>query len=140
FLTESASREFDSLCEVRENFLQDGEYDDSEPTPLPVYSSRVFFGNGTWILKLEPIVALNPSSPITAEEDFAYDIPAYVVSGDSLIWPRSSSGNWTADFTFTVSAQWGFPSIPPDIRLAVAKLALNAWRLSVPVNAEQTES
>jgi len=139
-LADAASREFDSLCEVRENFFQAAEYDDSEPTPLPVYTNRTFFGNGTTILKLEPFIELNPSAPVTAEDDFAYDIPAYIISGDSLLWPRSPIGQWTADFVFTVSAQWGFLMIPADITLAVIKLALNAWRLSDPVNAEQTES
>lgn len=149
-LAAGASRDFDRLCEVPDDFFAAAAYDDEEP-PEPIYADRVFIGDGTAYLKLDPFVTLNPDEPIVIDPDFAYAVPTYHVNGRMLIvlsktqlqpielsaYPGRFAG-WKQGVKITVSAHWGFAAIPADVKLAVCKLAMHAWRLSDPVVAQDT--
>lgn len=149
-LAEGAARQFDRLCEVKDNFFAAAEMDDSEP-PEPVYSSRTFIGDGTAYLKLDPFVELNPVTPIVIDAAYSYPIPEYTVVDRTLVvlnrtkyqepiasaFPNRFTG-WKQGVQVSVSAHWGFTTTPAEVKIAVCKLALISWRLADPVNAENT--
>lgn len=143
-LATAASREFDTLCEVRENYFAAIE---EEAT----YSNRDFYGNGSDFIRLDPYTELNPVDPVLVDQNSSYSLPDYRISDGGLLinregYPSASSfvinrfSGWRPGVKITVSAIWGWTETPADIVVAVSKLAVNNWRRSDPVNAENTES
>jgi hypothetical protein len=127
-LVTSASRLFDNLCEVSENFFA------AAPDPA-VYSDRTFYGNGTGYLQIHPYTALNPVDPVVIDPDYAYDVPAYIEQDGMLViygtYLQKRVG-WSDGVGVTISANWGFPSVPSDVQLAVIAIAYQQFRTSDP--------
>lgn len=133
-LATAASRHFDRLCEVEDDFfkLADAEF-----------VERDFYGSGTAYLTLPPFTALNGTDPVVIE-DSVYEVPEYVVVGNQLVikdltrslnineyyWSRNVG--WKDAVKVTVSAKWGFAAVPKDVTLAVIQIALLFWRQSDP--------
>jgi hypothetical protein len=151
----AASRLFDNLCQVEENFFSAAEAN---------ATGRDFFGDGTAYLKLDPYVSLGVTDPVAIvdNDDNAQEVPDYfeqngylVIKGygqgiptrDVLNAPSNFEGlsNWNAapsdsspfagwakDFKITVTARWGFTAIPADVKQAVIQLAIHLWRMGDP--------
>ncbi len=147
-LAEAASRMFDSLCEVEEDFF-------AEENGLT--EDRDFIGDGTAYLKLPPYVDLDTvtinDGTIEVPDYTTDNVPDYYAKDGTLIvldktkqqtalsafrWNRFTG--WPDGAQIRVSAIWGFAFVPKDIQIAVSKIALNQWRLSDPVNAENTNA
>lgn len=147
-LVTAASRLFDSLCEVSEDFFaeEDGTTED-----------RDFIGDGTAYLKLPPYVDLDS---VTMNEgtietpDYTTDnLPDYVVQDGMLVvldktkqqspytafYPNRYTG-WPDGKQIRVGATWGFAFIPSDIVLACVHLALHLWRTGDPAFATISNS
>jgi hypothetical protein len=141
-LLTSASRLFDNLTEVPEDFYK------AAPNPV-AYSSRVFYGDGTAYLRLDPFTALNTVTPVVVDAAFTYALPVYVtdtkrfqlidaahtkrLSDDFL--PVDRYTGWQRSVAVTVSANWGFAAIPADLKIAVIHLAIHQWRTADPAFA-----
>lgn len=144
-LAKAASRKFDTLCEVSDNFFATAQSPAS-------FTTRDFYGDDTDFILLDPFTELNNVDPVVIDPESSYDLPPYQVSGGGLLirrgaypsiderfFPNRFTG-WRSGVKVTVSANWGWVETPADIVVAVCKLAMQAWRLSDPVNAEVTES
>ena len=147
-LAEAASRMFDSLCEVSEDFF-------AEENGLT--EDRDFIGDGTAYLKLPPYVDLDSvtmNDGTIADPDYTDDnVPDYIAKDGMLIvlsktvraaptsafYPNRFTG-WPDGAQIRVAAVWGFEFVPADIQIAVSKIALNQWRMSDPVNADNTNA
>lgn len=130
-LLTAASRLFDNLTGVAENFYQ------AAPSPA-AYTTRVYYGNGTGYLPVDPYTALNPINPIVVDAANAYDVPPYTERDGMLIVYGSyisRFSGWNDGVSVTVSANWGFTEIPADVQLATAHLAIHLWRTADPANA-----
>jgi hypothetical protein len=139
----SASRLFDNLCEVEEDFFaeEDGTTED-----------RYFIGDGTAYLKLPPYVdldtvALNDGT-VDVPDYTADNVPSYIEQDGMLVvldktklqepeaasYPNRFTG-WPGGVQIRVSAIWGFATVPSDVQLAVIHLALHLWRTADPAFA-----
>lgn len=130
-LVTRASRLFDNLTGVTDDFYQ------AAASPA-AYTNRVFFGNGTGYLMLDPYTALNPVNPVVIDPAYAYDIPAYQERDGMLVFYGSfiqRFTGWNDGVAVTVSANWGFPTVPPPVAQACAALAIHLWRSSDPAFA-----
>jgi hypothetical protein len=136
-LIEQASRYFDLECGV------DPEH--FEPVAAGYEATeleRVFYGDGTHYLKLDPFV----EDTITAVDlPVDYTVPDYVIRNGYLVrtgtdhilpsvqrsawWP---SGVWQEGLAVTVTAVWGYLETPADVRMAVIELVINLWRETDP--------
>lgn len=146
-LATAASRMFDRYCEVEDDYFaeEDGTTDD-----------KFFIGDGTAYLKLPPYVDLDSvvinEGTITVPDYLATNVPEYIESNGSLIildrvkgiWPHFGGvkryEGWPLGKQIRVSAIWGWIEIPKDVQIAVSKIALATWRMSDPVNADNTEA
>lgn len=135
-LLTAASRLFDNLTGVSANFYQTA----ADPA---AYSARVFYGNGTGYLPVDPYTALNPTDPVVIDPDHAYDVPDYVERDGMLVIYGSYIGRflgWSDGIQVTISANWGFPETPADVTLACAHLAVHLWRTADPAFATISNS
>lgn len=146
-LATSASRLFDRLCEVDDDFFD---------AAAGTFSDRDFIGDGTAYLRIGPHTALNITDPVLinmepldAVADFVNDnVPPYLDRGDYLIvlantrymrpeaasYPLRFEG-WPHGRQIRVSAKWGFAGIPEDVTLATAHIAIHLWRTADPAFA-----
>jgi hypothetical protein len=130
-LVTAASRMFDNLTGVGVNYYQ------AAPNPA-AYSTRTFYGNGTGYLPLDPYTALNPVNPVVVDAAYAYDIPTYVQQDGMLVLYGSyleRRSGWVDGVSIAVSANWGFASIPSDVSIACAHIALHLYRTADPAFA-----
>ena len=130
-LVTRASRLFDNLTGVTDDFYK------AAATPA-AYSNRVFFGNGTGYLQIDPYTALNPVNPVVIDPAYGYDIPTYKERDGMLVFYGSfiqRFTGWNDGVQVTVSANWGFPSVPPPVTQACAAIAIHLWRTSDPAFA-----
>lgn len=145
-LLTAASRFFDNACEVGEDFFA--------PAASPAaYTGRVFVGDGTAYLRLDPYTALDPVDPVTIDPEHVYDVPEYAEIDGALVvldrtkqsrpeaafYPNRYTG-WRDGVKVTVSANWGFAETPADVKLAVAHIALHLWRTADPAFAVVSNS
>jgi hypothetical protein len=147
-LATGASRLFDTLCEVSEDFF-------AEENGLT--EDRDFVGDGTAYLKLPPYVDLDSitiNDGTIAVPDYTTDnVPDYIAKdGMLIVLEKTKQGSldsamyrnrftgWPDGSQIRVSAVWGFESTPKDVQVAVAKIALHHWRMSDPVNADNTNA
>lgn len=155
-LATGASRMFDKLAEVEDDYFAQGDVVD------PVtYSVKNFIGDGTAYLKLPPFIALNPVDPVTINNGTILlpsystsNVPEYVAVDKHLVVLSRTTGGyfgsyfdgrnrftgWPERSQIKVSANWGWSAIPKDVQIATAKIALHNWRISDPVNADNTEA
>lgn len=134
-LIERASRMFD-----REVGVPDGYFN---PPLYPHATARVFYGDGTNILKLDPYVPESLSA-LTVPE--GYTAPDYIAQNGHLLRSsetgipnpigRYDNYGWMARVPVTVTAQWGYESTPSDVQSAVIELAINLWREVDPATAK----
>jgi hypothetical protein len=142
-LVTAASRLFDTLCEVDEDFF-------AEEGGLT--EDRDFIGDGTAYLKLPPYVDLDT---VTINEgtietpDFTDDnVPDYVAqngmlvvlsktmqqSAEAAFYPNRFTG-WPDGKQIRIGAVWGFEFTPADVTFACVHLALHLWRTGDPAFA-----
>lgn len=148
-LITAASRLFDNLCEVDEDFFAPGDAEED-----PDFTERDFVGDGTAYLKLDPYIALD-DDPISINEGTILDddfdvvnVPEYVersgmlvVLGKTTYQRFTPSGmnrfvGWPDGKQIRVSANWGFSAIPADVQMATVHLALHLWRTADPAFAQ----
>lgn len=147
-LATAASRMFDSLCEVSDDFF-------AEESGLT--EDRDFIGDGTAYLKVPPYVDLDTvtiNDGTIETPDYTTDnVPEYIAKDATLIvlektkmaapysafYPYRFAG-WPDGAQIRVAAVWGFEFTPVDIQIAVSKIALYQWRISDPVNADNTNA
>jgi hypothetical protein len=147
-LATAASRLFDKLCGVSDDFFNVAGVG---------YTDRVYIGDGTAYLKVDPYVALNPTDPVAIEDGF--EVPEYREQNGYLIvktsrgfgvdsfghpyyrtWRFDGLVEWPRDKEITVSARWGFAAIPADVQMAVMQIAIHLWRTADPAFQQISES
>jgi hypothetical protein len=141
-LVTAASRLFDNLCEVAEDFF--APYVPASPE---VFTDRDFYGDDTAYLQIDPFTELNGTDPVVidTDPDVTYDLPEYSVVGDRLVvldrtrlmreeaaaYPFRFVG-WRRGVKVTVSAKWGWAETPADVQMAVIAIAINQFRMTDP--------
>ena len=135
-LITAASRMFDNLTEVTEDFYAAATGE----------SDKVFYGDGTAYLRLPPYVSLG-TDPIVIldDDDNEMEIPDYldqngtlVIRGQGIRYRRPATETfegWPLNKEITVSANWGFATIPADVTMATIQIALQMFRGSDPAKA-----
>jgi len=131
-LIDQASRMVDLECGASPEYFS--------PFPIPIATSRIFYGDGTNFLRLDPYVAgsLNPTLTMPA----GYTVPAFIERNGYLV-PVTSTGiqegyynrfssAWPIGVPVTTSGIWGWRETPNDIKMAVIELAINLWRETDP--------
>lgn len=133
FIITAASRYFDRLCEVEEDFFKQAEEEASE---------KVIVGNGLNLLQLPPFVGVLGDVIVNEQIiDSSYFISKGTVPNQYLQvlqWERdffgyetSSFNNfrripfWSENYFYTISARWGWAEIPYDVKAAVAEIAIS---------------
>lgn len=111
-LAGAASRVFDQAAEVAENFFAPAEEEVSE---------KIFYANGTKYLKLSPFVA-DSITQVLDEDDT--EIEDYRIEDIFLVFDADQ----LQDKVLKVTANWGFDTVPDDIKMAVVEQALFMWR------------
>jgi hypothetical protein len=137
-LPTAASRLFDNLCEVPENFFA---------AAGSSFTARDYYGDGTAYLTVDPFTVLNTVNPVVIDPDtdVTYDLPDYIAIDNQLIvLDKTKQLNqltaafnnrftgWHLGVKVTVSAKWGFTAIPADVQMAVIALAIVQWRTADP--------
>lgn len=140
-LISGASRLFDRLCEVEDDFFAAAAGE----------SDKVFFGDGTAYLKLPPYVSLGTDPIVIVDiNDDELEVPDYLEQDGHLVIrdegirarsvvPDTFTG-WPLNQEITVSANWGFATVPSDVTQAVIQLAILTWRQSDPAFARMSQS
>lgn len=124
-----ASRIFDKLCRVRAGYF-------SEKSTNP--EAKVVYGSGATLLALPPYFGDVPS--ITMPENFT--VPPYIIQ-ENYVMTTDSTGRilsgtpsyiepvtniWPLNVPITVTAKWGYETVPEDVVEAVCELAIAIWR------------
>lgn len=127
-LIERASRFFDLECGVEPGYFAPN---------ASAASARVFYGDGTNYLKLDPFV---PSPAPTLIVPDGYTAPEFIVRDGYLI--LSSSGvsapglywtsRWWIGVPIIVTAKWGYSATPADVKMSVIELVINVYRETDP--------
>lgn len=145
-LATSASRLFDNLTEVSEDFF--GASDAG-------FADRDFLGDGTAYLRLDPYREIEETDGVLINEgtiptvDYSADnVPDYVERDYMLVVLDRTNQNFTSGIPYRdrftgwpdgkqirVSAKWGFTEVPSDVTLAVIQIALQMFRGMDPANA-----
>lgn len=99
-------------------------------------TAKVFYGDGTHYLRLDPYVAGTLNTTITLPDN--YTVPTFVERDGYLVQasngvtppfaPSIWSTGWYRGVAVTVTALWGFESTPADIQSAVIEMVINLWR------------
>jgi len=120
---EGASRLFDLLCEVDDNFFAPAGSSATEET---------LFGSGVDMMRLPPFVAGSIES-VTIDGD-ALDAADYRVKDEFLIYKDGTE--FDVDSDIVVTAKWGFASVPAAVQTVVQELANYLWRNKDPMFAK----
>lgn len=133
---ERASRYFDHLCGVEDEF-----FEPAGDTP----SIKTIYGDGSVYLNLPPYVAgtLNTTLDIpdgyTAPSFIERDGHLVITGSTGTLFSRSALGHvsdytWWDGVPITVSAKWGYASTPADVKMAVIEMVINLMRETDPAN------
>lgn len=137
---QAASRIFDKLCGVPDNFFAKAGASATDQT---------FYGDGTAFLKLPPFIG-TPTVAIPGSEYTPEDYT--VVNGSLVILGRTTRRNlneyerndrftgWYDAVPITVTARWGWTAIPDDVQFAVMQIAINMWRQGDPAFTSISQS
>lgn len=143
-LITAASRLFDNLCEVDEDFFA---------AASGTYADRTFIGDGTAYLKLDPYISLD-DNPVAInegtieDEDYITDnVPEYAEKEGMLVVLAKTQRlrfsldggrfeGWPEGKQIEVTANWGFAAVPADVQMATVHLALHLWRTADPAFAQ----
>jgi hypothetical protein len=118
---EGASRLFDKLCDVEDNFFA---------KTTDTQSAKTFYGNGVDMMQLPPFVVGTVTS-ITIDGT-AFAVTDWRVSPNGFLI-RLDDGEFDETEAIVVTAKWGFAEIPADVRLVVQELANYLWRVKDPL-------
>lgn len=131
---ERCSRFFDHLCGVSDQFF---EKSTTEP------STRMFYGDGTSYLRLDPYVAGSLSISVPS----GYEAPTYIERNGYLLLTTRDVGaivsqlppwcmgtGWWSGLPITVTARWGYAATPADVKLAIIEMVINVLRETDPAN------
>lgn len=139
-LITAASRLFDNLCEVKEDYFA---------IAGDTATARTFYGDGTAYLKVDPFVP-TPTPVITIPGD-EYEIATtdWAIKDDQILWLDRLAGNrywpydgvnrytgWHESVPVSVTAKWGFTAVPADVQMAVIHLAWHLRRTADPAFAQ----
>ena len=140
-LIEQASRYFDQEAGVSAGYFN--------PSPYPIPTDRVFYGDGTHYLKVDTYIA---DSIVSVDFPADYTAPDYVArngyllrTGETHILPTTMRpwwpwwGGWPEGVPVTVNAVWGLGLTPADVRMAVIELVINLARETDPAHLNLTD-
>lgn len=108
-----------------------------------VATNKIVYGDGTNYLRLPPYVPGTLNSTLTLPS--GYTAPAFIEQNGYLVL-TSSNGiappferfnnlwwpGWWSGVPITISAIWGFPATPADVKHAVIEWTVNIWRDTDP--------
>lgn len=116
-----------------------------------VATERVFYGDGSNFLRLDPYVSGTLNATIALPS--GYTVPEFVErdgylirAEDGVLLPENPDYHawssqigrqlygWYRGVAITVTAIWGYSATPADVKLAVIELVLNLWRETDPAN------
>lgn len=115
-----------------------------------VATTRTFYGDGTNYLKLDPYVPGTLNATITVPS--GYTAPDFIERDGYLVQATSDgfminsdviasftnrgvyTSRWWAGVPITVTAKWGYPNTPADVKLAVIEWIINVWRETDPAS------
>jgi hypothetical protein len=145
-LSEAASRLFDRMCEVPDDFFQ---------VASDTATERTFLGNGANLIQVPPYLAGSLDSVLVAGDSTEIEASELgTVPRQMLVWPGSSGatiplfltdptnwpiypriganarGGWPEGSVVTVTAKWGYEAVPADVRRACIMLAFQMYRQS----------
>jgi hypothetical protein len=123
---EGASRVFDRLCDVDDDFFAKAGADPS---------TKTFYGNGIDMMQLPPFVS-GTVSAITIDDE-AFDSEDYRVSNSGFLI-RVDDNDFDEDNVIVITARWGFVDVPRDVQLVVQKIANLMWRTKDPMFAQMS--
>jgi hypothetical protein len=131
---ERASRFFDHLCGVEDEFFEPAEV---------AASAKVVYGDGGPYLRLPPYIAGTLNTTLSVPD--GYTAPTFTERDGYLILTSESSGalltrsvvglcygGWWNGLPITVSARWGYEATPADVKLAVIEMVINVLRETDP--------
>lgn len=135
-LLTAASRLFDKLCEVSDEFFA---------VNTEGSLTRTFYGDGTAYLKIPPFIEVEDTPTVTSD-DYTITADDWIVQGQYLVWLDRTQrlGNVTSEDRYTgwklqvpvaVTASWGWDAIPADVKMATMQIALSMWRQTDPAFA-----
>lgn len=140
-LIEQASRMLDQEAGVPSGYFN--------PVPIPVATTKTFYGDGTNYLQLPPYVSGSLNTTLTLPE--GYTAPDFIELGGylvlvsstgvipvfpnlhSVVWP-----GWYVGVPIQVSAIWGWRETPADVKMAVIELVINLHRETDPATLKLT--
>ena len=166
----SASRLFDNLCDVDPGFFaaSSGEYfktfygDGTAYLRLLPYTGVIATGqivildnddieqeipeyfeqNGYLVIKgygqgvpTRDVMNAGPSFFTSSWSPWNTQNPAWNTSASATFF-----AGWPLNLEITVSAAWGFPTIPADVQQATIQLAIHLWRIGDPAFAAVSQS
>jgi hypothetical protein len=144
----AASRLFDNLADVEADTFKQAAGE----------SDRVVYGNGTAWLRIPPYVGPLGVDPVVIldDEDVEMELPEYFEKDGYLVIRGYGQGvptrdradailvqtfeGWPINKEITVSANWGFETVPFDIQFAVIQLAIHLWRTGDPAFTSMSQS
>lgn len=140
-LAESASRLFDRLTEVPDNFF--APYD---TVANPGATAQTFYGDGTAYLKLNPFLATPTPTVAIPGGEYTVDATDITVKEHSLVFLAKTVRRpeypyydrytgWHDAVPVTVTAKWGWTEVPKDVMYAVIQITLLMWRQREPATA-----
>lgn len=124
-MIERASRIFDILCYVPAGHFLDKSLN---------AENRVIYGSGSVYLLLpdhyEPVVSVTMPSGYTVPHYIELDGHLKTTDADGVIFHSLHSGKtvWADGVPITVSAKWGYASVPADVKEAVVELTVAMFR------------
>lgn len=112
---EGASRLFDKLCDVEDDFFAKAGQ---------TATAKTFYGNGIDMLQLPPFVGSVTGITI---DDEAFDTGDWYVRNGYVV--RLDDDEFDEDAVIVVTARWGFAEVPKDVQIVVLELANYLWRM-----------
>lgn len=113
-----------------------------------IATERVFYGDGTNFLRVDPYVPGSLNSAISLPS--GYVVPEFaerngylVRTEDGVLLHQISETNgsarafgWYHGVPVTVEAIWGYEETPADVSMAIIEWVLNLWRETDPANVK----
>lgn len=120
---EGASRLFDKLCDVEDDFFAK-----AGTTATP----KTFYGNGIDMMQLAPFVGTISSIAIN---DTAFAATDWRATQNGFLI-RLDDHCFEDEAVIVVTAKWGFAEIPADVKMIVQELGNFLWRVRDPMFAK----
>lgn len=114
-----------------------------------VASERIFYGDGSSFLKLDPFIPETIDDEVSVPSGYA--APEFVVRDGYLVlassgslsyriapYPSLRGAGWYSGLPITVTAKWGYSETPEDVKMAVIELTINLLRETDPASLKLT--